>query len=164
LSKLSEPFSTFSEPFGPLPEPLHQMLARYVHRVAISNDRLVRLEGDQVTFSYRDRAHGDRYREMTISGEEFLRRFLLHILPDHFVRIRSYGLLASRNREKNLALCGELLGAELPPACPPRATWSELLHRLTGVDPLLCPQCRRGHLRTIGEVAGQRGSAPRAPP
>ena len=154
----------YSKPPFSGPEHALRYLARYVHRVAISNDRLVRLEGDQVTFSYRDRAHGDRYREMTVSGEEFLRRFLLHILPDHFVRIRSYGLLASRNRETNLALCRELLGAERPPARPPQATWSELLQRLTGVDPLLCPQCRQGHLRTIGEVAPQRGVAARAPP
>jgi hypothetical protein len=152
-------------PFGG-PQQVLDYLARYTHRVAISNNRLVRMDDEQVTFSYRDRAHGDRCREMTISGEEFLRRLLLHVLPDGFVRIRSYGLLASRNREKNLALCRELLGAELPPARPetPRESWNELLQRLTGIDPLVCPQCQKGHLRTIGEVAPQRGMAARAPP
>jgi hypothetical protein len=152
-------------PFGG-PEQVLAYLARYTHRVAISNNRLVRIDDEQVTFSYRDRAHGDCYREMTISGEEFLRRLLLHVLPDGFVRIRSYGLLASRNREKNLALCRELLGAEPPPARPkaPRESWSELLQRLTGVDPLLCPQCKKGHLRPIGVIAPQRGIASRGPP
>jgi Putative transposase/Transposase zinc-binding domain len=152
-------------PFGG-PEQVLDYLARYIHRVAISNNRLVRLDDKQVTFSYRDRANGDRRRELTISGEEFVRRLLLHILPDRFVRIRSYGLLAPRNRAKNLALCRELLGSSPAPAPPetPRESWNELLQRLTGVDPLLCPQCQTGRLRPIREIAPQRGIAPRGPP
>ena len=74
-------------PFGS-PRQVLAYLARYTHRAAISNPRLVRLEGEEVTFTWKDYAQGQRIREMTISGEEFLRRFLLHILPDRFVRIR----------------------------------------------------------------------------
>ena len=80
-------------------------LARYTHRVAISNQRLVRLEGEEVTFTWKDYARGQRLQEMTLSGEEFLRWFLLHVLPDRFVRIRYYGLFANRHREQALALC-----------------------------------------------------------
>jgi Putative transposase len=72
-----------------------EYLSRYTHRVAISNDRLLRLEGDRVVFSYRDSTADSRRLEMELSAEEFIRRFLLHILPDGFVRIRSYGLLAA---------------------------------------------------------------------
>jgi len=78
-------------------------------RVAISNQRLVRLEGEEVSFTWKDYAQGQRLREMTLSGEEFLRRFLLHVLPDRFVRIRYYDLLANRHREQSLALCREIL-------------------------------------------------------
>lgn len=96
-------------PFGS-PEQGLAYLARYTHhRIAISNSRLVRLEGEEVTFTWKDYADHDRMREMTLSGEEFLRRFLLHVLPDRFVRIRYYGLLANRNREKALELCRKVL-------------------------------------------------------
>jgi hypothetical protein len=80
-------------------------LARYTHRIAITNSRRVRLAGEEVTFTWKDYADDDRLREMTLSGEEFLRRFLLHVLPDRFVRIRYYGLLANRHREQALTLC-----------------------------------------------------------
>jgi hypothetical protein len=104
-------------PFGS-PEQVLAYLARYTHRVGISNSRLVRLEGEEVTFTWKDYADHDRMREMTLSGEEFLRRFLLHVLPDRFVRIRYYGLLANRNQEKALALCRKVLPG--PPARKPR--------------------------------------------
>ena len=84
-------------------------LARYTHRVAISNPRLVRLEGGQVTFTYKDYSQGGRVREMTLPVEEFIRRFLLHVLPESFVRIRYFGLLSNRHRKHNLARCRELL-------------------------------------------------------
>jgi hypothetical protein len=95
-------------PFGS-PEQVLAYLARYTHRVAITNSRLVRIEGEAVTFTWKDYADHERQREMTLTGEEFLRRFLLHVLPDRFVRIRYYGLLANRHREKALALCRQVL-------------------------------------------------------
>ncbi len=90
-------------PFGS-PEQVLAYLARYTHRVAISNQRLIRLDGEGVTFTWKDYARGQRLQQMTLPGEEFLRRFLLHVLPDRFVRIRYYGLLANRHREQALAL------------------------------------------------------------
>jgi Putative transposase len=135
-------------------------LARYTHRIAITNSRLLRLEGEQVTFTWKDYADHDRLREMTLSGEEFLPRFLLHVLPDRFVRIRYYGLLANRHRQKALALCREVLPG--PPARPKplKTDWRDRLHSLTGIDPLQCKVCGQKALRLVGPVA----PAPRAPP
>ena len=128
-------------PFGG-PRQVLQYLARYTHRIAITNSRLVRLEGDQVAFTWKDYAVDRAVREMALPAEEFLRRFLLHVLPDHFVRIRSYGLLANRQREKNLALCRKLLPPGPPPvALRPDGDWRALLQRLTGHDPAVCPHC-----------------------
>jgi hypothetical protein len=98
------------KPFGG-PEHVLHYLARYTHRVAISNHRLISLEGDQVTFRWKDYAHGNRKRKMTIHADEFLRRFFLHVLPRGFVRIRNFGFLANRRRSKLLPLCRELLAA-----------------------------------------------------
>ena len=133
-------------------------LARYTHRVAISNQRLVRLEGEEVTFTWKDYARGQRLQEMTLSGEEFLRRFLLHVLPDRFVRIRYYGLLANRHREQALALCRKVLpGPPLPPKLT-RSDWQSLLQSLTGMDPMRCETCGRNTLHLVRDLA------PRAPP
>jgi hypothetical protein len=82
-------------------ETLMEYLGRYTHRVAISNDRLVKMQGDQVTFKYRDRNDNDQIKLMTLDASEFIRRFLLHILPDGFVKIRHYGILSTRNRKTN---------------------------------------------------------------
>ena len=93
-------------------------LARYTYRVAISNDRIESLEDGQVTFRYKAYAHGHRWRRMTLTAHEFLRRFMQHVLPRGFVRIRSFGFLANRVRDEQLALCRQLLGAAEPAAAP----------------------------------------------
>lgn len=95
-------------PFGG-PERVLRYLARYTHRVAISNHRLLAFENDQVTFLWKDYSHGNKTRKMTLSSQEFLRRFLLHVLPRGFVRIRFFGFLAPRRRTKLLPLCRRLL-------------------------------------------------------
>ena len=102
------------KPFGG-PEHVLHYLARYTHRVAISNHRLISMEGDQITFRWKDYAHGNRKRKMTLPAHEFLRRFFLHVLPRGFVRIRHFGFLANRRRSKLLPLCQQLLAA--PPGC-----------------------------------------------
>lgn len=96
-------------PFGGSEQVL-KYLARYTYRVAISNDRLLSLEQGQVTFRWKDYADGSRSKVMTLSADEFLRRFLLHVLPRGFVRIRHYGFLANCHRQEKLALCRKLLG------------------------------------------------------
>ncbi len=118
-------------------------LGRYSHRVAIANSRLVALEGGQVCFRWKDYADEHRVKLMCLSAEEFLRRFLLHVLPQRFVRIRHYGLLAGRNVDTKLARCRQLLDASAkPPALVPAPkTWTEWVWEWTGQDPLRCPHC-----------------------
>ena len=133
----------------PLAGPEHTLdyLARYTHRVALSNDRIVKLEEDQVFFRYRDSTDHDRIKELALPVFEFMRRFLLHILPDQFVKIRHYGLLSNRHRKAKLDQCRHLLGVERREDPPPtRVGWQELLQRLTGVDPTKCPYCEKGHM------------------
>jgi hypothetical protein len=149
-------------PFGG-PEKVLAYLARYTHRIAISNHRLLRIEGEDVVFTWRDRAHGDWQRTMQLPAHEFLRRFLLHVLPNGFVRVRSYGLLANRGRHETIARCREALGA--PPAEPTAGAeamgWRELLARLTGTDPGRCPDCRGGRLLLVAEIPAQGRDPPR---
>jgi putative transposase len=118
------------------------------------------LEGEQVTFTWKDYADHDRMREMTLSGEEFLRRFLLHVLPDRFVRIRYYGLLANRHREKALALCHEVLPGLPTRPKPPKTDWRGRLQSLTGIDALRCEVCGQKALCLVGPVV----PTPRGPP
>jgi predicted Zn-ribbon and HTH transcriptional regulator len=105
-------------PFGG-PEHVLNYLARYTHRVAISNHRLLSFDGQNVTFRWKDYAHGNKKRKMTVTADEFLRRFLLHVLPPGFVRIRHYGFLANRRRTNALALCRKLIAESVPPMDEP---------------------------------------------
>jgi hypothetical protein len=127
-------------PFGG-PVQVFRYLGRYSHRVAIANSRLVSMDGKQVTFQWKDYADGHQTKVLCLSAEEFLRRFLLHVLPKGFVRIRHYGLLASINVASKLARCRQLLGEEAP-STPPVKTWRERLLEWTGQDPMRCPQCQ----------------------
>lgn len=139
-------------PFGG-PAQVLDYLGRYTHKVAISNHRLLRLENDQVSFHWKDYRHGHRKKVMTLAATEFLRRILLHILPEGFVRIRHFGLLANRHRAENLALCRQLLAVAEPATQPDSALAplhrTERYQQLTGVDPSLCPQCGLGRLIQI---------------
>jgi hypothetical protein len=109
------------------PDHLLHYLARYTHRVAISNHRLIAFDGESVTFRWKDYAHGNKKRKMTISADEFLRRFLLHTLPRGFVRIRFFGFMAGPRRSQMLELARRLLGAEsacsVPVSIPLRASF-----------------------------------------
>ncbi len=134
----------YSQPPFAGPEKVLDYLSRYTHRVAISNHRLRSLQGDQVTFDYRDRRDGGRVKQLTLSAHEFIRRFLLHVLPPRFCRIRHFGFLGNRVKEEQLQRCRILLGQSVskPPENPKNAV--ELLLCLTGVDVTQCPRCRAG--------------------
>jgi hypothetical protein len=139
----------YSKPPVAGPDQVIAYLARYTHRVAISNDRLVSISDGRVTFRWKDRAHHDRHRLMTLDAVSFLERFLLHVLPRGFVRVRHYGLLANGVRTKRLATCRDLLRVAAPPVCPKPETWQEMLLRLTGKDVTRCPRCRIGRLARV---------------
>ena len=124
-------------PFGG-PEYVLYYLGRYTHRVAISNHRLVSLADEKVTFRWRDSAHKNEQRVMTLSLDEFLRRFLLHLLPQGFVRIRHFGFLANRQRAVFLPLCFQLLGSAPQPQ--PQAE-QEASTANGSIDLWLCPRC-----------------------
>jgi hypothetical protein len=138
-------------PFGG-PEHVLEYLGRYTHRIAISNHRLVSLDDGKVTFRYKDYRHQAAPRAMTLPAHEFIRRFLLHVLPDGFVRIRHYGYLANRNRGAALDLCRQILGMDPISRSARAIPWHELLLQITGVDPLRCPRCRTGRLVLVGQL------------
>jgi hypothetical protein len=134
----------YAQPPAPAPEVVLKYLARYVSRVAVSESRLVRLAGGEVTFTAKDYAAGGGRKELTLSAVEFLRRWAEHVLPRGFVAARHYGLLANRGREAKLALCRRLLwpsayvAVGVKPAAPAAAG--------------ACPRCGRGPLVPAGEV------------
>jgi hypothetical protein len=130
------------------PQEVMNYLGRYTHRVALSNDRLVKMEGDQVTFRWRDSADHHQIKWLTLETFEFIRRFLLHVLPDQFVKIRYYGILSHRGRKRKLLWCKKLLGvlANQESQEVSKETWQDLLTRITGVDPRVCPRCGKGKM------------------
>ena len=117
----------------------------YTHRVAISNHRIVNIADGNVTFLWRDYAHGNKKKKMTLPACEFLRRFLLHVLPQGFVRIRHFGFLANRHRRTLLELCRRLLQARLTVAAG----------AMIDLDLPQCPACRAGRLRIIEHIPSQ---------
>lgn len=133
------------------PERVLAYLGRYTHRIAISNHRILGLEDGKVAFRYRDYNDGNRQKVLRLPVHEFLRRFLLHVLPKGFVRIRHFGLLANRHRAEKLARCRELLDIAEPEERP-RERAGEKLRRLTGIDPLRCPACKQGRMVEVAEI------------
>ena len=141
-------------PFGG-PEQVLKYLGRYTHRVAISNHRLVSFENEVVTFTWRDRAHGNVEKKLSLPAEEFLRRFLLHVLPKGFVRIRNFGFLASRRRKELLPLCFRCLGSN-----PDAGTEKSQATETSGL--CKCPKCGGPMIVTFRVYAPQW--RPRPPP
>jgi len=134
------------------PHKVLDYLGRYTHRVALSNDRILSVENGQVSFSYRDRKDKDRKKTLTLDAQEFIRRFLLHVIPEGFMRIRHFGFLANRAKKQNLSRCRELLG--LNPALPeiPDRSTQDLLLELTGIDISRCPNCKKGTMVIVAEL------------
>jgi hypothetical protein len=142
-------------PFGG-PEQVVNYLGRYTHRVAISNRRLLKLEDGKVSFLWKDYRRskdgsGTNTSTMTLEANEFIRRFLLHVLPRGFVRIRRFGILANRKRAAKIAKCRELLNA---PALEPEEPldWESLYERLTGLSIKSCRECQQGEMVTIEHI------------
>jgi len=139
------------KPFGS-PQTVLDYLGRYTHRVALSNDRILKVENGKVILSYRDRRDGNRKKTITLDAQEFIRRFLLHVLPDGFMRIRHFGILANRSKKQVLAQCRKLL--DLDPALPqsPVLSAKDLLLKIIGVDLSRCPCCYEGTMIRVGDL------------
>jgi hypothetical protein len=136
---MAKPWVVYSKPPFGGPEQVLKYLARYTHRTAIGNRRIVDVDADTVRFLWRDRANGNRQRTMALPGVEFLRRFLQHVLPRGFTRLRHYGFLANRARATRLAECRLRLAAPMPEA--PSTSITPCTPRDEG-----CPACRTGRL------------------
>jgi putative transposase/transposase-like zinc-binding protein len=141
----------YSKPPLAGPAQVLHYLGRYTHRIAIGNERLLALDQGRVTFAYRDRRRGNRRSLLTIEAQQFVRRFLLHVLPRGFVRVRHFGLQANGCRTRLINRARLLLRAPAPPqpTSTPDTSWKDLYRRLTGRDPDLCPDCGRGRLRVL---------------
>jgi hypothetical protein len=140
-------------------------LGRYTHRIAFSNHRLRKIDDDHVQFKWRDYRDHNRSKLMTLSADEFLRRFLLHVLPPGFQRLRYYGFMANRHRREKLARCRMLLGmtsaptaSTVPPSIP---GYRERHEALTGRSLIQCPACRTGQMRTVAHFRPSVRAPPR---
>jgi hypothetical protein len=141
------------------PEQVLDYVGRYTHRVAISNHRLLDIDGGQVSFRYKDYRNSNRQRTMTLAAEEFIRRFLLHVLPRGFHRIRYYGFLGNRFRQEKLALCRQLLGMapqQVPQTQPVDLDYQDHHEQLTGISLRICPVCHRGHMVVVEQLKPAR--------
>jgi len=137
------------------PKAVLKYLGRYTHRIAIANSRLVEITDTHVSFSWKDYADGNKQKVMTLTHFEFIRRFLLHIVPHGFVRIRYYGFLSQATKKEKLSRCMQLLGQK--PLVPlsdyiDKKAWDLLLKELCGIDPLKCPLCNKGRLVPYREI------------
>lgn len=150
------------EPFGG-PQQVLAYLGRYTHRVAISNDRIVSIADGRVTFQWRDYRDDGKSKLMTLKAAEFIRRFLLHVLPRGLCKIRYYGIMSNRKRKSSLARCRELLGgSDIVRTCGDAkvSEWIELLYKLTGIDIRVCPECNKGKMALRRMLLPMQAQAP----
>jgi hypothetical protein len=144
------------------PKQVLAYVARYTHRVAISNNRLVAIGQGKVGFRWKDYRDACRQKTMTLAADEFIRRFLLHVLPAGFQRIRYYGFLANRHREQKLARCRQLLAMPPPEVTDEAAVqdFRDQYRQLTGTSLTECPACQRGHMVIIEVLKPAKPSRP----
>jgi len=152
-------------PFGGA-EKVLDYLGRYTHRIAISNNRLLRVKDGKVSFSWRNYRQENKVQTMTLEAEEFIRRFLLHVLPSGFMRIRYFGFLSNRHRTEKLKRCRKLLHVHQTAVKSPIKSldWKERYESLTGKPVDLCPFCHKGHLIPIQNLSPLRFPLTRPPP
>lgn len=139
-------------PFGG-PEKVLNYLGRYTHRIAISNHRIISYKDGKVSFKWKDYKNNNQKKIMTLDDIEFIRRFLLHVIPENFMRIRSFGYLSNRSKKEKLSQCQELLkvkgtGIEIKT----EESWQDLVFELTGIDPTICKKCHKGKLFIIETI------------
>jgi hypothetical protein len=144
------------EPFAS-PQAVVKYLGQYTHRIAISNHRIISFENGMVTFSWKDYADNYKRKTMTLTCVEFIRRFLLHVIPKGFMRIRHYGFLANRNRKTKLAQC-RIFFRKSPPVkkTGKRTSWIEAFKDLHGYDPRRCKECKLGIMEIVMVISPVR--------
>lgn len=149
----------YAKPSYADPEQILGYLSQYVFKTAISNERLIEQSGTQIRFRYKDYAHGNKIKTLSLEPQEFIRRFLLHVLPKRFMRVRGYGLLANRGRKKRLNQARAALGQfQAPePNLHPGESVEAFMLRVTGIDIRLCPRCRKGRMQAVAELPPVRG-------
>ena len=135
------------------PAQVLEYVGRYTHRVAISNNRLVSMDNGRVRFRWKDYRDGNRQKIMTLDANEFIRRFLIHVLPDGFHRIRYFGFLGNCHRARKLERCRELLGMAPPERTDPPADYRDRFEALTGWSLRQCPHCHTGTMVVIDCIA-----------
>jgi predicted Zn-ribbon and HTH transcriptional regulator len=129
-----------------------EYLGRYTHRVAISNNRIISIDNGKVSFTYQDRQRNNEIRKMTLDAHEFIRRFLLHILPMGFMKIRYFGFLSHKNKREAIALLRKLIDPEATLPEKFNETIIEIMLRLTGKDITCCPECKKGKMKMIRKL------------
>ena len=144
------------------PQQVVDYVGRYTHRVAISNHRIVDIQGGEVKFTWRDYRHNNQQKTMTLSADQFIGRFLLHVLPSGFHRIRYYGFLANPHRQEKLEQCRQFLGATLTPKSSSHPAtledYRDRYEKLTGRSLRECPVCHRGHMIPVANLRGGNSS------
>jgi len=134
------------------PEQVLEYLSRYTHRVAIANHRLRSIDDNRVSFAYKDRQNGNANKTMTLDAEEFIRRFLLHVLPSGFTKIRYFGFLAHTRKKKAVAHIRRIIDPLLTPPEAKSETTREIMLRITGRDIARCPQCGNGKIVVVARL------------
>lgn len=143
------------------PQQVLDYVGRYTHRVAISNNRLLDIEDGQIRFQWKDYRDSAQVKTMNLSADEFIRRFLLHVLPQGFRRIRYYGFLGNRYRKQKLDHCRRLLGMPTPldPTKPAEKDYRDQFEELTGDSLHQCPQCKQGRMLVVEIFPPARGNS-----
>ena len=134
------------------PQQVLDYLGRYTHRVAISNNRIVSIDDGRVTFTYKDRQNDNEIKKMTLDADEFIRRFLLHVLPKGLIKIRYFGFLAHTNKKKDIPLIRKLIDPDATLPEKINESISEMMLRLTGIDISCCPVCKKGKMIRIRKL------------
>ncbi|NSA89667.1 hypothetical protein DZC18_004266 [Clostridium beijerinckii] len=135
-----------------------QYLGRYTHRVAISDNRIIKVDNEKVVFKWRDYKDKNKEKVMSLKPAEFIRRFTMHILPDRFVKIRHYGILANRNKNLKFKRCIEIF--RIKPKEVEILSTAELFFKLTGIRIGKCKNCEKGNLIKIGKIMPRSDSSP----
>jgi predicted Zn-ribbon and HTH transcriptional regulator len=141
-------------PFGG-PQQVLEYLGRYTHRIAISNNRITSISNGRVTFTYRDRQQDNEIRQMTLDADEFIRRFLLHVLPRGFLKIRYFGFLSHKNKKQAIKLLRKLIDPDVNLPEKVTETILEMMLRLTGNDITCCPKCKKGTMVKVKKLPKQ---------